>query len=114
MIGAPHQQREPASRRPDPQLRTVAADRDHAHGYCVHVDELSRTVPIRGRDDLSVLDKVTFAVGAGELVAIVGPSGAGKTMLLEAIAGIGPTSTGSVRFDGIDVHSNLRKFRGVI
>jgi ABC-type multidrug transport system ATPase subunit len=47
-------------------------------------------------------------------VAIVGPSGAGKTMLLEAIAGVAPISAGSVRFDGVDLHANLRKFRGVI
>jgi len=57
---------------------------------------------------------VTFRVAHGELVAIVGPSGAGKTSLLEAIAGIAPTTAGSVRFDGIDLHANLRKFRGVI
>ena len=57
---------------------------------------------------------MSFTVAAGELVAIVGPSGAGKTTLLEAIAGIAPTSSGSVRFDGIDLHANLRKFRGVI
>jgi ABC-type multidrug transport system ATPase subunit len=60
------------------------------------------------------LDGVSFSVAAGELVAIVGPSGAGKTTLLDAIAGVAVTSAGSVRFDGIDVHANLRKFRGVI
>ena len=64
--------------------------------------------------EVAVLDAVSFAVAPGELVAIVGPSGAGKTMLLEAIAGIAPTSAGSVSFDGIDLHANLRKFRGVI
>jgi ABC-type multidrug transport system ATPase subunit len=60
------------------------------------------------------LDGVSFSVAAGELVAIVGPSGAGKTTLLEAIAGIAPTRAGSVRFDGVDVYANVRKFRGVI
>jgi ABC-type multidrug transport system ATPase subunit len=85
-----------------------------AHGYCVSVEHLSRTVRVRGRGDLPVLDRVTFSVAAGELVAIVGPSGAGKTMLLEAVAGIAPTSAGSVSFDGVDLHSNARRFRGVI
>ncbi len=84
------------------------------HGFCVRVDALSRSVTVRGGRDISLLDAVSFTVAPGELVAIVGPSGAGKTMLLEAIAGIAPTSAGSVSFDGIDLHANLRKFRGVI
>ena len=88
--------------------------RASTQGFCVDVNELSRRVRVRSRGELTVLDAVSFAVAAGELVAIVGPSGAGKTMLLEAIAGIAPTSAGSVRFDGIDLHANLRKFRGVI
>jgi ABC-type multidrug transport system ATPase subunit len=83
-------------------------------GLCVDVGALSRRVRVRGRGEVTVLDAVSFAVAAGELVAIVGPSGAGKTMLLEAIGGIAPASAGSVRFDGIDLHANLRKFRGVI
>ena len=61
-----------------------------------------------------LLDDVSFTVAAGELVAIVGPSGAGKTTLLETIAGVAPPGAGSVLFDGIDVHANLRTFRGVI
>jgi ABC-type multidrug transport system ATPase subunit len=83
-------------------------------GFCVHVNEVSRRVQVHNRREITLLDAVSFAVAAGELVAIVGPSGAGKTTLLDAIAGIAPTSAGSVCFDGIDLHANLRKFRGVI
>jgi ABC-type multidrug transport system ATPase subunit len=93
---------------------TDTAASARTHGFCVRVDELSRRVRVRGRRDVVLLDAVTLEVAAGELVAIVGPSGAGKTMLLEAVAGIAPTSAGSVSFDGIDLHGNLRKFRGVI
>ncbi len=93
---------------------SAAAPTVQPQGFCVHVNELSRRVQVRGRGEITLLDAVSFAVAAGELVAIVGPSGAGKTTLLEAIAGIAPTSAGSVRFDGIDLHANLRKFRGVI
>ena len=97
------------------RARTAApAPSVQAQGFCVHVNELSRRVRVRRRGGITLLDAVSFAVAAGELVAIVGPSGAGKTTLLEAIAGIVPTSAGSVRFDGIDLHANLRKFRGVI
>jgi len=93
---------------------TAPVARVEPQGFCVEVNELSRRIRVRGRGEVAVLDAVSFAVAAGELVAIVGPSGAGKTMLLEAIAGVAPTSAGSVRFDGIDLHANLRKFRGVV
>ncbi len=92
----------------------VRIARTRPHGFCVQVSELSRRVRVRNRGELTVLDRASFSVAAGELVAIVGPSGAGKSTLLEAIAGIAPTSVGSVRFDGIDLHANVRKFRGVI
>jgi ABC-type multidrug transport system ATPase subunit len=83
-------------------------------GFRIDVDGVSRSVAVRGRGHLTVLNGVSFAVGPGELIAIVGPSGAGKTMLLETVAGLAPAAMGSVRFDGIDLHANLRKFRGVI
>ena len=45
----------------------------------------------------------TFAVRAGERLAIVGASGAGKTTLLRAIAGLLPATAGTVRVRGRDV-----------
>ena len=83
-------------------------------GVRIDVDELCRRVRVRHRGVLTLLDSASFTVAAGELVAIIGPSGAGKTTLLEAIAGIGPTTSGSVRFDGIDLHANLGTFRSVL
>ena len=83
-------------------------------GLCVRVDGLSRRVRVRNRGEVTLLDGVSFSVAAGDLVAIVGPSGAGKTTLLNVIAGISPPSAGSVSFDGVDVHANPRKLRGVI
>ncbi len=52
---------------------------------------------------LTVLDDVSFSVGAGEAVGIVGPNGAGKTTLLSLLSGGLPASGGSVRFRGADV-----------
>ena len=86
----------------------------HRRGVRIDVDQLSRQVRLRSRDQLTLVDSVSLRVSAGELVAIVGPSGAGKTTLLEAIAGIAPASSGSVRFDGVDVYGNLSTFRSVL
>ena len=43
-----------------------------------------------------VLDNLTFDVGEGEIVVIVGPSGSGKSTLLRALAGLHPVSSGEV------------------
>ena len=83
-------------------------------GVRIDVSDLSRRVRDGKRGELTLLDAASVTILPGELVAIVGPSGAGKTTFLEAIAGIAPATSGSVRFDGIDVHANLGAFRSVL
>ena len=46
---------------------------------------------------------VSLAVGPGEIVAIVGRNGVGKTTLMQAIIGLLPLAHGSIRFAGTDV-----------
>jgi len=48
-----------------------------------------------------ILKTTSFALGAGECIALRGPSGAGKTLLLRAIADLDPNA-GSVRLQGRD------------
>jgi general nucleoside transport system ATP-binding protein len=50
-----------------------------------------------------VVDGVSFEVKAGEIVALAGVQGNGQTELVEAITGMRPPRSGSVRFDGRDV-----------
>ena len=54
-----------------------------------------------GRND--VLRGVDLAVAPGETLVLFGPSGAGKTVLLRAIAGLEPGARGIIRIDGRDV-----------
>jgi ABC-type multidrug transport system ATPase subunit len=84
------------------------------HGVRVDVEDVSRRAPGRGRETTLLLDAVSFSIAPGELVAIVGPSGAGKTSLLEVMAGIASPSSGAVRFDGADLHEHRAAFRGVL
>jgi len=51
----------------------------------------------------SVLDAVSLAVSAGEVVAVFGPSGSGKSTLLRAVAGLVEVESGRVVIDGVDV-----------
>jgi putative ABC transport system ATP-binding protein len=46
------------------------------------------------------LTDAEFAIGAGEIVAVMGPSGSGKSTLLHVIAGIVPPDAGTVVYDG--------------
>lgn len=47
---------------------------------------------------------VGFNLEAGELLAVVGPSAAGKSSLARAVLGVWPLANGKVRLDGADVH----------
>ena len=56
---------------------------------------------------------ITFAVDAGEILAILGPSGSGKSTLLATIAGIHQPIGGVVEVDGVDVTLTPIHERGV-
>lgn len=53
------------------------------------------------RAGLRVLDRADFTVGAGELLAVRGISGSGKTSLARALCGLAPPDTGRLRVRGV-------------
>lgn len=56
-----------------------------------------------GYGDLQVLHGLSMEVGAGEVVALMGTNGAGKSTALKTIVGLLRASAGTVLFDGEDV-----------
>ena len=50
-----------------------------------------------------ILDEVTFSVGWGEVVALLGRNGAGKSTTLKSIMGLVPPARGWISFDGHDL-----------
>ncbi|MGZ8255284.1 MAG: ABC transporter ATP-binding protein [Burkholderiaceae bacterium] len=69
--------------------------------------------------DAQVLFDVDLTVAAGEVVALVGRNGAGKTSLLRATMGLGPRTLGQVVLDGRDIsalppHARARRGLGYV
>lgn len=50
--------------------------------------------------EATAVDGVSLHVGAGEMVALVGPNAAGKSSLVNAITGLVPVSAGTIRLEG--------------
>ena len=70
----------------------------------LNVKDVSKSYDSAGHQ-LTVLDRVSFAVEAGSFISIVGPSGSGKTTLLGLCAGLDRASTGSVELNHIKLET---------
>ena len=71
-----------------------------------------RGVSKRFRSSLA-LDHASLRVGDGQTMAIFGPSGAGKTVLLRLVAGVEAPSEGTILIDGADMAEVPPERRGV-
>ncbi len=76
--------------------------------------ELEDITLLYGR--IQALHGISLTVGEGEIVALIGANGAGKSTTMRAISGLRPVAQGSIRFDGQDItkmRADLRVVRGV-
>jgi branched-chain amino acid transport system ATP-binding protein len=65
---------------------------------------------------IEALHGISLTVGQGEIVALIGANGAGKSTTMRAISGLRPIAQGSIRFEGEDIsrlRADLRVVRGV-
>ena len=56
-------------------------------------------------------ENLSFCIGKGEAVGIIGHSGAGKSTLVDILLGLLQPTSGSVLVDGIDIQNNLRSWQ---
>ncbi len=77
-----------------------------------------RDVSFAYQDGDPVLDHVSFSIAAGEKVAIVGATGAGKTTILKLLTRLYDVETGTIELDGNDLREyalqDLRRHVGIV
>jgi len=81
----------------------------------VSLKNIVKSFPV-GNDEVTILRDISLDIHKGEFVSIVGPSGNGKSTLLNMITGIDHPSEGQVIVTGREVHAmsenELAKWRG--
>ncbi len=67
-----------------------------------------------GNNNVTLLNNISLSIPPRKFVAVVGGSGAGKSMLINALSGLRPAHEGSVLYNGLDYYRNLAAFSGQI
>ena len=68
----------------------------------IRAEKLNKVFSIKGKKPLTALNGLSLSVKKGELTAVIGPDGAGKTTLMRLIAGLMNPTSGSLTVLGMD------------
>ena len=85
-----------------------SAGRDGREGHCtlrrgaVQFDAVS----FRYKEDVPLIDDMSIDVAPGQMIAIVGPTGAGKTTLVNLLMRFYDVDGGAIRVDGVDIREH--------
>lgn len=89
-------------------------------GYDVDIRNISRIVGCKNGTGINngnkkyILQNVSLSINAGELVAICGGSGAGKTTFMNCVNGFEPATSGEVLVNGMDLYKNYSSLKNSI
>lgn len=96
-------------------MQLFGQKKQQENGYLVQVKDVVKSFKV-GDGEVTILKSISFDVKVGEFVSIVGPSGNGKSTLLNMITGIDRPTAGEVIVTGREVHkmseNQLAAWRG--
>jgi oligopeptide/dipeptide ABC transporter ATP-binding protein len=87
------------------QPASIAPDDDIVQIRGAHVQFGGGSSPVRA------VDGVDLSLGRGEVLALVGESGCGKTTLIRSIIGLEPLTSGTITVEGVQVSRRARSLR---
>jgi len=64
--------------------------------------------------DFTAVDNVSFSIGSGEVVGLLGHNGAGKTTIMKMLTGYLEPTSGSIRIDGLTIGPDTRQIQSRI
>lgn len=103
---------QPALERSEPTHETVLAVKEAKVYYPVPYKTVAGLVGMEKRQYVRASDNVSFNVGRGRTLGIVGESGCGKSTIAKAIVGLEPIYDGQLEFLNVDISKQLNK-RGI-
>ncbi len=99
---------------PEFSIAEYSKDLIYEHdGFTSSIEIKSVNFSYPGRE-ISTIENLTLSIYPGEVVAIVGPSGAGKTTLVDLLLGIIEPDSGTILISGVSPFEAIRKWQGAI
>ncbi len=95
-----------------PASAPLVVAHDLVKTFDVSAPWLNRVLERQPRLLLHAVDGVSFEIGRGQTLALVGESGCGKSTVARLLVGLYAPSRGTVEFDGEDVHAAFASSRG--
>ncbi len=109
---------EPIEIRDRPSSRRFAAGPDAPSGGVAAAEVVFEDVSFAYRSDEPILEDLSFRIAPGEHVAIVGPTGSGKTTVIRLLCRLYEPQRGRILLDGVDIRdlplATLRRRLGVV
>lgn len=97
------------------QIPTEPYAAEGSVAFAVQGDITFKNVCFRYEEGKQVLEDISFSVKGGQVVALVGESGVGKSTLIDLISAYNFPTKGEVRIDGHDIRNiNLKSLRSQI
>lgn len=93
---------------------TTRSDEASAATQVVTFDGVAKTFQAPDGSDVAAVRDLSFSVSAGELVALVGQTGCGKSTAFNLLLGLFPPTSGEVRVQGRDPHREFEALKGQV